>query len=211
MSPQLKRKNYKPVLLTGIICLLVIVLVVLIVTGIHQTTRQSEPANSPVSNRVAAESTDPFMHGASTVRKKHGQYYIVDPDEDLKNPDGVWSYSLCIEKAIIPSISPKPNLYYFEEDHFSKNANGLYLYNGDDKYYYMKNGVWDSHFNGLVSMNNYLRVVKNGVYQNHMNGTLVWTDDNSKSEIRNGAVYGSELGRPDGWIYPNPSYRIEAD
>lgn len=152
------------------------------------------------------------MHGASTVRKKHGQYYIVDPDHDpVMEGDGIWSYDGTIEKAIIPSISKKPNLYFFVADHFSDEMNGLVQYNYDNKYYYMKNGVWDSHFNGLVSMNNYLRVVKNGVYQNHMNGTLVWTDDNSKSEIRNGAVYGSELGRPDGWIYPNPSYRIEAD
>lgn len=199
----MKRKINKQNFVLLLICILIVALVVIIVIGMKNNRKQQATTITSTTTSISQESTTGLFNDAETVSKKNGLFYIVDPDKDsaLKDED-VWSYDNTIEKAIIPSISKKPNFYYFEQDHFSKNANGLYPY-GDD-YYYMKNGVCDQKFTGFVSYQNYMRYVRNGKWDRSFNGKFyVDKDDDNPSIIENGSLHGFEMGREDGFVLPS--------
>lgn len=213
MNPKSKKESWlsqnKSTIILAFICLLIIALVVIIVIG-HNRQNKTNETTTAVSTTQAVSTTVNSSQTALTAFKKDGQYYLIDPEKDPADEEGLWSYHQGIEYAVIPSISKKPNFYYFEKDHFSKNGNGLYPY-GDD-YYYIKNGVCDRNFTGFVSYENYMRYVRNGKWDQNFNGTFYdsKTDESQPvADVRNGVLYGIELGRPDGFTFTWDNWHVK--
>lgn len=109
------------------------------------------------------------------------------------------------------TINGKKGLYYFTDATYDPTFTGL-ASGPNNRWYYVKNGKWDKSFTGFVSRAYYLRYVKNGVEQDDFNGTFYLDEfDDEGNAIKDGALYGFEMGRPDNWVFPLHKWHVEAD
>lgn len=209
----MKNKLTKQNIILLIILVIIIVLVVVLAvrsnssrkkqttTRVPSTFSQSETEYTGDSDLTEAPNAELERSRKAYAGKKN----VLKINGEPQNQTGVWF-------TVLNEISPKKQGYYFTEGIYDPKFTGV-TYDAfitNETLYYVKNGKVDTNFNGLASYNNYLRVFKHGVCSHNFNGTLIWTDDGTESNIKNGAVYGSELGRPDGWVYPNNHWKIES-
>lgn len=217
--------NKKAYLVT--ILIIVILLAVIIIVGVartHKSNSVSESSSPSISSTkkssAFAKKTKPTQNytppqaPASSVKKgKDGSYYLNTGDAET---DGSVEGAVL---AVIPSISKKPNYYYFILGKFDPTYTGLaqdgmnFTAEGYPAgYYYMKNGVFQKHFKGLVSRANYMRIVINGKEQTNYNGDIrigpKLRDVTWKFECQNGAVLGYELGRDDNFVAPEQDWEL---
>lgn len=187
--------------------LIVIALVVVLIVVLAGTRNQNKMKDSSSSTTAyQTESTTAASDEDFAVKGDH----LDMPEEDRGLYTGVG-------RAVIKSVSSKPKLYYFNCGTFDKTytgfADSLALDQGMPRYrYYVKNGIVQTNFTGFISRANYLRYVKNGVEQDDFNGTFYLDEfDDEGNAIKDGALYGFEMGRPDNWIFPLHKWHVEAD
>lgn len=190
-----------------IIVILIVILVIVIVAGTRNQNKAKVPASStPTTTTFQIESTTAASDEDFAVKGDH----LDMPEEDRSLYTGVG-------RAVIKSVSSKPQLYYFNCGTFDKTytgfADSLALDQGMPKYrYYVKNGIVQTNFTGFISRANYLRYIKNGVEQDDFNGTFYLDEfDDEGNAIKDGALYGFEMGRPDNWVFPLHKWHVEAD
>lgn len=189
------KKEKKANIILIVVIVLIIALVAVIIIGNHH-----KKTNNLTTTTVNSSTTQ-----KTTQSVKSDDQYPISGDE-LNIPDkGLYTG---VGKAVIKSISSKPQLYYFNNGKFDKTftglADSLELKDGIPTHeYYVKNGVVQTNFTGVVSFMHYMRVIKNGVYQENYNGKV--SMGGLEADCQNGAVLSIELGRDDGFI---PPYKV---
>lgn len=196
-TPEKKVKINKTNLALIIIAILIVALVVVIIVGNSKNHKNDSIATTTTTTVAQTESTTSVSDEKYAVDGNH----LDMPKEDRGLYTGV-------AKAVIKSVSSKPQFYYFNCGTFDKTYTGLAgsltLKDGMPVCdYYVKNGIAQTKFTGVVSFEHYLRVIKNGIYQDDYNGKV--SLDGLEADCENGAVLGYELGREDGFI---PPYKV---
>lgn len=109
------------------------------------------------------------------------------------------------------TIDGKKGMYYFSNATYDPTFTGLAT-GPNNKWYYIKKGKWDKSFTGFISLGYYLRYIKNGMVQSDFNGTFYLDKyDKEGNPIKNGAVYGFEMGRDDNWQFPLHNWYVKAN
>lgn len=218
--------NKKAYIIT--ILIMVIILAGILIVGVARTHKTKSTLTSPSvssstkKDSVFAKKTKPTQNytppkaPVSAVKKgKDGSYHLNTGDEET---DGSVEGAVL---AVIPSISEKPNYYYFISGKFDPTYTGLaqdglnFTAEGYPAgYYYMKNGVFQKHFKGLVSRANYMRIVINGKEQTNYNGEIhIGPKPKDKAvqwiwECENGAILNYEVGRDDNFVDPETDWEL---
>lgn len=200
-----KKRLSKQAIALIIIAVLIIVLVVVICVGFAKEKKSNQAmTTSAVSTTSAVED--------STTYK-----YVDDEGNDITphmSKDGKrmmeGDHLGTFEGMAWSTIDGKKGLYYFNGATYDPTFTGL-ADGPNHKWYYVKNGKWDKSFTGFVSRAYYLRYIKNGIEQN-FNGTFYLDEyDEEGNPIKNGALYGFEMGRPDNWQFPLHKWHVEPD
>lgn len=222
-----QRPDKKAYIVTVLI--IVILLVVIIIVGVARTHKSDSGSGSSspsifstkksnvfVKKTKPTQNYTPSQAPASFVKKgKDGAYYLNTGDAET---DGSVEGAVL---TVIPSISEKPNYYYFISGKFDPTYTGLaqdglnFTAEGYPAgYYYMKNGVFQKHFKGLVSRANYMRIVINGKEQTNYNGEIhIGPKPKDKAvqwiwECENGAILNYEVGRDDNFVDPETDWEL---
>lgn len=201
-----KKRLSKQTIALIIIAVLIIVLVAVICIGSAKTKNDSKyETTSAVSTTATVNSSN----SSSTYK------YVDDEGNDITphmSKDGKrmmeGDHLGTFEGMAWSTINGKKGLYYFNGATYDPTFTGL-ADGPNRKYYYVKKGKWDPSFTGFISRADYLRYVKNGIEQN-FNGTFYLDEyDTEGNPIKNGAVYGFEMGRPDNWQFPLHKWHVE--
>lgn len=222
---QLQQNQRKMKIITFIILALVVVIVIAVAIGNSHKDKTSTTALSAVTpgqsisrTKATTKKTEPTTEREisktvyKTVKKKDG-IYLMSNDQDFNGS----CYGAIL--ALIPSISKKPTYYQFVNGKFDPTFTGLSpdavnydLVGNTAGYYYMKNGVWQKHFRGLVSRANYMRIVINGQEQMDYNGEIrigkKMKNVQWKYDCQNGAVLNYEVGRDDNFVEPEQDWEL---
>lgn len=213
-------QNYKKAYLVTI-GIMVLILIIILVIGISraQTRKQEQAISNPNVSRSVTDSSENEEQRTTTnpvtvpVKTAKNGIYMNSNDPEMNGAVDGAVYT------IIPSISKKPNYYYFCMGKFDPTYTGLIqdglnsdIHGYPAEYYYMKNGVFQKNFRGLVARSNYMRVVIHGREQLHYNGDIrigpKARDIRWKWPVQNGAVLQYETGRLDNYVDPTTDWEL---
>lgn len=205
-----ERNQKKIFLISLLIVFLIVLLIVLVVVGQHH--KESKKNNFSVSK---TQNTNVYTTRATTipVTQSNNSYYVNLGEEEANGTTNGVVFT------VVSSISKEPNYYYFYGGKFDSTYTGLapdainFTSQGlPAGYYYVKNGVFQKNFRGLVSRDYYMRIVEHGKEQSNYNGEIrigrKMKGVRWKWDCSNGAVLQYETGRLDNWVDPEMDWEL---